>query len=70
MTGIIENFQVQQIDSSLSAQLISLLKKETDFELVFGGMTIFVHKFILAARSPVFAAKFEASRELKQERIE
>jgi len=72
MAGIVENFQVQQIDCLISQQLISSIYKDgTDFEFIFGKMKISVHKFILAARSPVFAAKFdsEGGMELIEERI-
>ena len=57
-----DNFRVQQIDGLLSQQLWSTLTNQqggTDFKLIAkDGKVLNVHKFILAARSPVFANLF------------
>ena len=70
-TGIVDNFQIQQMDCLIANQFLSLLNnKESDFELVFWNtFKIPVHKFMLAARSPVFAAKFDSDKNLKEENI-
>ncbi len=69
-TGIVDNFQIQQVDCLIANQFLSLLNNESHFELVFWNtFKIPVHKFMLAARSPVFAAKFDSDKNLKEENI-
>ena len=56
-------FSVQPIDQLLGQQLwsASVNQAGTDFEFsTTGGRSLFAHKFILAARSTVFAARFSA----------
>jgi len=44
-------------------RLASGIENETDFKLqITGGKSFPVHKFVLAARSPVFAAQFNAQQ--------
>ncbi len=59
LTGIVENYQVCQTDSLLSQQLLSsaMDKAGTDINLYArDGEHFTAHKFVLATRSPVFAA--------------
>lgn len=66
--SIVEAYQIQQIDYHLSNQLWSTYTNQdsTDFDLITGGKSYPVHKFVLAARSPVFSALFdEGARQLK-----
>lgn len=62
ITGVIEDYQVYQKDSLLNEQLwlpTGGYKNGADFEIISAGNIVFpVHKFILAARSPVFEAQF------------
>jgi len=62
LIGLTDNFRVQQIDGLLRQQLWSTLTNQqggTDFKLFAKDGKLFnFHKFILAARSPVFAALF------------
>ena len=68
--GIVDNFQIQQMDCLIANQFLSLLNNESNFELVFWNtFKIPVQKFMLAARSPVFAAKFDSDKNLKEENI-
>jgi len=75
ITGVVEEFQFNQKDSLINEQfwLSSGNRIGTDFEILIGKKIFPVHKFILAARSPVFASLFnqeklvelESNRELK-----
>ena len=58
------NYPVQRFDGLLGQQLwaAALNRAGTDYELVAERKTFFVHKFVLAARSPVFAAQFAGAR--------
>lgn len=62
LTGIMEDYRVQQMDIFLSKQLmLSMNQYWTDFMLIARNgnawkWSFSVHKWILAARSPVFAA--------------
>ncbi len=59
LTGIVENYRVSSIDRLLSQQLWLSNQDGTDFELIAkDGKSFPVHKWILAARSPVFATLF------------
>jgi len=71
MSGMQDNLQLQQIDCFIGKQLMSSIEKNV-FEFVLGELKIPVHKFILAARSPVFAAKFgsEGGTALQQEKMD
>jgi len=56
--GIVEDYRIQRMDFAMRDQL-SLNRFGTDFEIIAaGGKRFPVHKFILAARSPVFEALF------------
>lgn len=57
----IEDYDMQQVDSLLKEQFWSsaVNRNLTDFELNVDGRCFPVHKFVLAARSPVFATLFE-----------
>jgi len=69
LTGIGDNYRVQQMDSLLSQQLwISTENQENRayFKLIANdGKSFPVHKWILAARSPVFAALFSSNEEIE-----
>ncbi len=58
-------YHVQRLDGLLGQQLWSAAINlvGTDFQLTAEGKTFFVHKFMLAARSPVFEAQFEKKEE-------
>ncbi len=58
--GTIDDYEVLQVDDRLNGQLWSsvLNRSGTDFEVVVGEKKFPVHKYILAARSPVFADHF------------
>ena len=61
LIGITENYRSYQIDGLLSQQLQSFVLDQvgTDYKLITKDKKIVnVHKFILAARSPVFATMF------------
>jgi len=61
LIGIADNYRVYQIDGLLSQQLQSFVVDQvgTDLKLITKDKKIVnVHKFILAARSPVFATMF------------
>ncbi len=58
INSIVKAYQIQRVDYLLSSQLWSSVVNSnlTDFELICGGKSYPVHKFVLAARSPVFSA--------------
>jgi len=60
ITGVVEDYQFRQKDSLLNEQLWLSAQNEigTDFDIIVGKKIFTVHKFILAARSPVFANQF------------
>jgi len=60
LSGVVEDYRVQEVDLLLRNQLWSSLTNQvgTDFEIVAEGKRFPVHKFMIAARSPVFADKF------------
>ncbi len=63
LAGIVENYRISPIDRLLSQQLWSSNQDSADFELVArDGKSFRVHKWILAARSPVFAALFSKEK--------
>ena len=64
ISGVVEDFQARQRDSLISDQLWLSAKNQvgTDFHLVAADKIFPVHKFILVARSPVFAAQFDEER--------
>ncbi len=73
ITGIIQDYRVELIDRLLCHQLWSSVKSRigTDFELIAGRTRFPVHKFILAARSPVFASLFANSKSVElQQKVE
>ncbi len=61
-TGIAENYQSQERDCLLKNQMWSSVVNQvgTDFEFVAEGRSFSVHKYVLIARSPVFAAFFSS----------
>ena len=67
ITGVVENFQFNQKDSLLNDQLWLSAKNKvgTDFEITAGKEVFSVHKFMLAARSPVFAVQFSKEKKEK-----
>lgn len=58
--GTTDDYEVLQVDDRLNGQIWSSVmnRSGTDFEVVVGERKFPVHKFILAARSPVFADQF------------
>jgi len=60
ITSITQSYQIQRFDGLIGEQLWSSAVNQTgtDFELIAEGKRFPVHKFILAARSPIFAAIF------------
>jgi len=68
LTGIGDNYRVQQMDSLLSQQLRISIENQEDiasFKLIANdGKSFAVHKWMLAARSPVFAALFSSNEEI------
>lgn len=60
ITSIIQDYHIQRLDGLMGQQLWSSAVNQTgtDFELIAEGKRFPVHKFILAARSPIFAAQF------------
>jgi len=70
LTGTVNNFCLHQIDHLLSKQLWSSVadqeEETTDFKLIASNGNDFpVHKWILAARSPVFADLFSGEEDVK-----
>lgn len=59
ITGVVEQYQLRQKDSLINEQLWLSAQNEigTDFEITVGKKIFPVHRFILAARSPVFEAQ-------------
>lgn len=72
MTGAIEDYEVQQISHFLPKELWSSSVNQcgTDYEFIAEGKRFAVHKFILAARSPVFAQQFKREEHEEEEGIE
>ena len=69
--GVVEDYKIQQKDSLLTNELWLSARNRigTDFEIIAANKKIFpVHKFILAARSPVFAAQFN-EKEVKFKQV-
>ena len=68
-TGIVENYQFQERDCLLKNQMWSSVLNQigTDFEFVAAGRSFPVHKYVLVARSPIFAAKFSSDTHVKKE---
>jgi len=68
-TGIVDNYQVQQIDGLLSDQLWLSVTEQLDgegFKLIASDESYLpVHKWMLAARSPVFAALFSSEEDIQ-----
>ena len=67
-TGIVNKFCLHQMDKLLSEQLWSSVITEgtPDFKLIASdGNGLPVHKWMLAARSPVFADLFDGEEDLK-----
>ena len=58
-------YSVQRYDGLLGKQLWSAAINQdgTDYKLTAKGKEFFVHKFVLAARSPVFAAQFSRTED-------
>jgi len=68
-TGIAENYQFQERDCLLKNQMWSSVLNQigTDFEFVAAGRSFPVHKYVLVARSPIFAALFSSDTHFKKE---
>lgn len=67
-TGIVENYRVQQLDNLKSQQLWTSVPdhQEGDFKLIAkNGKSFNVHKWVLAAWSPVFATLFGSEEEIE-----
>jgi len=68
LVGIVDNYRVQQMDGLLGTQLWPSVKdqqNEADFKLKSNdGNCFHAHKWILAARSPVFAALFNSQEKI------
>lgn len=63
LSGAVETYQLQEVDFLLRNQMSSLMNLVgTDFEIIADGKRFPVHKYMLAARSPVFAAKFKKEK--------
>ncbi len=66
LSGIVDNYRISQIDGLLISQMSSLNEAGTDFKVISrDGQELAVHKFVLAARSPVFAALFSKEKTIK-----
>jgi len=67
LTGIVDNYLVHQVDDLLSQQLwSSIIATGTDFKLIASdGNSLPVHKWVLSARSPVFATLFSSGEEIE-----
>ncbi len=65
LTGIVDNYRVHQVDGLLSQQLwfsVTDQPNGADFKLIASDGTFLpVHKWMLAARSPIFAALFSSN---------
>jgi len=73
LAGIVDNYQVLQMDGLLSHQLCSSLEDRSgaDFNLIAkNGKRFPVHGSILAARSPIFALLLSNDQEVKSKPIE
>ena len=66
----VPNYHLLRVDDLLGLHLWSAAFDEqgTDFELIAEGRRFPVHKFILEARSPVFAARFLAQETQEEEK--
>lgn len=64
ISGVVEMYQYYQKDLLLNEHLwlSSMNHVGTDFEIITVKKTFSVHKFILAARSPVFDAQFNENK--------
>jgi len=60
--NLIANYGFKFVDSTWEAQIWSaaIAKKFTDVEFLVGDQSFAAHRFILSARSPVFAAMFKS----------
>ena len=68
LTGNAENYRIYQMDDLLNEQLWSSVINQdgTDVKLIANdGKNLSAHKFILEARSPVFAALFSNNKEVE-----
>ncbi len=67
--GYVDSFRAQRMDCLLKEHLWSSIKNPdfTDFVILTRGIQFPVHQFILAARSPVFAALFKTKKRSKSE---
>jgi len=67
ISGVVEDYQFRQRDSLINQQLWLSAQNQvgTDFEIIVGKKIFIVHKFILAARSPVFEAYFNNERNVE-----
>jgi len=66
LDGTVENYRVHQLDGLMSQQLLSSNQHGTDFQLMAkDGASFPVHKWMLAARSSVFATLF-CKQEIEQ----
>jgi len=70
--GITENYRIQEKDGRIYDQLWSSISNRlgTDFEFIAaGGKRFPVSKFIIAARSPVFAARLDSVEQPKEKEL-
>jgi len=69
LVGIVDDYRVHQVDRYLSQQLLSSVTDQqdlADFKLIASdGNSFTVHKWMLSARSPVFAALFSNEEKIK-----
>lgn len=72
ISGAVENFKYHQIDSLLNNDLWLSANNQigTDFEIKTAKKTFFVHKFILAARSPIFAAELSENKLMSKQTLD
>ncbi len=59
LSGVVQDYRAEEVDLLLRKQLRSSFTSQTDFKIVAEGKNFPVHKFMLATRSPVFAAHFK-----------